>query len=242
MRRNVFRRLVAGLTVMAAVSVAAPHADAQYWQAAQQLQSLISPALSGSGAYKGSVEVAGVAGFGSSRLNHVEISTSQGYQYTSWFYMGAGIGVDIVRSTVDDPSDLITSPDNPSNPGNLGYPPIENHRYGQKRTGVMLPVFTDFRFNIPAGGSTSLFIDLRVGASWLLGNRYLETVDGYLTTSTNFYLRPSVGLRIPVKTGNSKQAVNIGVVYQLLTSGNNYWYYQNTKAFNAFGVAVSYEW
>lgn len=85
----------------------AQEAKAQLWQATNQLQSLISPALSGSGRYKGSVELMGVAGIGSSKLNHVEISTSQGYQYTSWFYMGAGLGVDIVRSSVDEglPSD-----------------------------------------------------------------------------------------------------------------------------------------
>ena len=44
------------------------------------------------------MDVTGVAGVGNNKLNHVEISTSQGYQYNSWFYMGAGLGIDVVRS------------------------------------------------------------------------------------------------------------------------------------------------
>lgn len=218
----------------------AQEAKAQLWQATNQLQSLISPALSGSGRYKGSVELMGVAGIGSSKLNHVEISTSQGYQYTSWFYMGAGLGVDIVRSSVDEglPS------------GNDGYARGwsgwgDSPRYGNKKTGVMIPVFTDFRFNIPTGQSAtspSLFIDLRLGATWLVGNRYIRTDDGWLSNNTNFYFRPAIGARIPVSSSNPRQAVNIGVSYLLITSDNNYWYYDDSVTLSAIGATVSFEW
>lgn len=215
-------------------------AQAQYWEAASQLQSLISPALSGSGKYKGSVEVMGVAGVGSSKLNHVEISTSQGYQYADWFYMGAGLGVDIVRSSVtplDYDYDPMAAPQ--------GWNGWDSPRYGHKKTGVMLPVFTDFRFNIPLGssrGAASMFVDLRLGATWLLGNNYIETDDGWLSNSTNFYFRPAIGARIPVSSSNPRQAVNVGVAYLLITSGNNYWYYGNTQTLSSIGATVSFEW
>lgn len=224
----------------------ANEADAQYWQAASQLQNLISPALSGSGRYKGSVELTGVAGVGSSKLNHVEIATSQGYQYTDWFYMGAGLGVDIVRSSVtqlDYSTGDISDPELPyyNEHFNSNY-----KRYGQKKTGVMIPLFTDFRFNIPTANtprSASIFIDLRLGASWLVGNTYLETTHGWLGNDTKFYFRPAIGARIPINRDNPKQAVNIGVAYLLLTGGNNYgWSYNSTQTFSSIGATVSFEW
>lgn len=230
-----------GIAAIALASiVSANEANAQYWQAASQLQSLISPALSGSGRYKGSVELTGVAGIGSSKLNHVEIATSQGYQYTSWFYMGAGLGVDIVRSSVEQ-MDYATG-DNPDN----YIPDRYINSYGQKKTGVMIPLFTDFRFNIPTGNSptaASVFVDLRLGASWLLGDTYLETNDGWLGNDTKFYFRPAIGARIPVNRNNPKQAVNIGIAYLLLTGGDNYgWSYGVTQTFSSIGATVSFEW
>lgn len=109
----------------------------------------------------------------------------------------------------------------------------------------MLPVFTDFRFDIATGSaptSPSVLIDLRLGASWLLGNRYMMTDHGYLSNQTQFYCRPSVGVRIPVGSASPRQAVSIGVSYLLLTSGNNYWYYGDSQTLSAFGASVSFEW
>lgn len=235
---------VLGMALLAgAALVSAPRANAQYWQAASQLQSLLSPALSGSGRYKGSVELTGLAGIGDSKLNHVEISTSQGYQYTDWFYMGAGLGVDIVRSSVSDAPDYANPGSYPSGTYVPGYYPS---RYGHKKTGVMIPLFTDFRFNIPMGQtatSASLFVDLRLGATWLVGNTYMETDGGWLGNDTKFYLRPAIGARIPINSKNPKQAVNIGVAYQLITGGNNYgWVYDGSQTFSSIGATVSFEW
>ena len=118
-------------------------------------------------------------------------------------------------------------------------------RYGYKRTGVMLPVFTDFRFDIATGSaptSPSVLIDMRLGASWLLGNRYMMTDHGYLSNETQFYFRPSMGVRIPVSSSSPRQAIGIGVSYLLLTSGNNYWYYGDSQTLSAFGASVSFEW
>lgn len=233
---------MAGAAVAALTALGAPVARAQYWQAANQLANVISPILSGSGAYKGSIEVTGLAGFGDNKLNHVEISTSQGYQYNSWFYMGAGLGVDIVRSsyeTVDYNAGF-----DPYDPAH-GLPRPGSPRYGQKRTGVMIPVFTDFRFTIPTGNapsSPSVFIDLRLGASWLVGNSYIQTQYSWLRTNTQFYLRPAIGVRIPTSSANPKQAVNIGVAYQLLTSNNPFDWGYDTPTFSSIGATVSFEW
>lgn len=216
---------IAALAALASVALFTGHrASAQYWEAANQLTNLISPALSGSGAYKGSVELMGVAGIGDNKLNQVEIATSQGYQYNSWFYMGAGLGVGVVHSGND--------------------PWAASDRYYPKRTGVMIPVFSDFRFTIPMGGDggSAMFVDLRLGASWLCGDKALALGNDVMTTSTNFYFRPAIGARFPINGKNSKQAVNIGLAYLLLTANNGYWYNYQTPTLSALGATVSFEW
>ena len=84
-----------------AVGMAVP-ARAQYYEIANQLPSLISPALSGSMQYRGFVEGSGLAGMGKNRANFLGISTSQGFQYASWFFMGVGMGVDVAMAQQDD--------------------------------------------------------------------------------------------------------------------------------------------
>lgn len=222
--------MLATAVVALAVSTGA---SAQYYQIANQLTNIISPALSGSFKYKGFVEMAGMAGIGGHRANFVDISTSQGFQYASWFFMGAGLGVDIVRGHSKDEgwADV---------PGR-GVPGWSDHSVST--TKVMIPVFSDFRFNIGPASGTSFFIDLKVGASWLIGSSYLDTGNSRLTGDTQFYFRPSMGVRIPVNSSNSSQAVNIGVSYQLITSNNNYaYYYDNSLTLNSLGVSIAYEW
>lgn len=195
---------------------------AQYYQIANQLTSLLSPALSGSLKYKGFVEAKGVAGFGDHRANFVGISTTQGFQYASWFFMGAGMGIDMVKG-----QDADINPDN-------------NYYHSSSSTRAMIPVFSDFRFNIPTG-SASLFIDLKLGAAWLLGNRYLQLENARLTTATQFYMVPSIGVRIPTNGKNPKQAFNIGLTYQLLTANNRY-YDSNSVTLSSLGVTLGFEW
>lgn len=201
---------------------------AQFYQIANQLPGLIRPALSGSFNYKGYVDVSYLAGVGNKRVDFINISTSQGFKYNDWFYMGVGIGVDIVNSKVNDGF-------GPGSSQNGGY---WNHSY--KTSGVMIPVFTDFRFNIGKATATSFYIDARLGASFLMGDSYLAVANGFITNREYFYLKPSVGVRIPVKS-TGKQAIDIGFTYQLLTS--NYWYYNSgNTTLNAIGATLSFEW
>ncbi|MCM1291265.1 MAG: hypothetical protein NC201_03475 [Prevotella sp.] len=203
---------------------------AQYYEIANQLPQLISPALSGSMNYKGFVDASFLKGVGSNQADILDFSTSQGFTYSTWFYMGVGLGVDIIFAHTDDDW------------GNgWNNDPYRNHE--TTTTGVMIPLFSDFRFNIGGSSSSSpsFYIDLRIGASFLIGQDYIRINNGYLTSNEHFYLRPSIGVRIPINKEKPKQAINIGIDYQLLTS--NYWNnWNNNVTLNAFGVNAAFEW
>lgn len=220
------------IVLAAAVVAGCLSSRAQYYQIANQLPQMLSPALSGSMNYKGYVEASGLAGFGNNRANFLGISTSQGFRYADWFFMGVGMGIDVAMAHQED---------GPLYDNGNNYP---NYYGGStSKTKAMIPVFTDFRFNIGGMSSPSFFIDLKVGAAWLIGDSYLEFEDAYMTTGTQFYLRPSLGIRIPVDRTNTSRAFNIGVTYQLLTSNNSYyWYNNNSVLLNNFGVTLGYEW
>lgn len=220
--------------VLFAFALAIPQANSQYYDIANQIPSLLSPILSGSGRYKGYVDAQYLKGVGSNRADILGFSTSQGYQYNSWFYMGAGLGVDILFAHQNDNWG--------SNWGNGNSSGI-NPEHSSTTTGVMIPLFSDFRLTVPAkkASSPSFFADLRLGASFLIGKDYIRINNGYLTNSEYFYLRPSVGVRIPVNKNHPRQAVDVGITYQLLTS--NYWSgWTNSVTLNSLGITAAFEW
>lgn len=217
------------LVILCTLFAGTSQLKAQYYQIANQLTNMIGPALSGGLNYKGYADVSYLEGLGSRKVNFVSFSTSQGFNYRSWFYMGVGLGLDIAMGHTNE-----------------GFGPENSYNnywsHGYSKTGIMVPVFTDFRFNFGNYGGTTFFIDARIGASFLMGSNYLAVADGFITNREYFYLKPSAGVRIPVgKSG--KQAVDVGVTYQLLTS--NYWY--NTPSpynvtLSAIGATVSFDW
>lgn len=221
-------KLLKKILLAAFVMTGAVAAQAQYYEIASQIPSLLSPALSGSMAYKGFVELTGIGGFGTDRANFIELSTTQGFQYSDWFFMGAGMGIDIAmaRNTND-----WTAGDHP-----------RYYNGDNTSTMAMLPIFSDFRFNIGTGGGTSVYIDAKVGAAWFLGYNYLQLHDRTMGHGAQFLLQPSIGVRIPVNSAKPGQAVNIGLTYRLLTSNNNYSWYDNTATLNGFGASISFEW
>ncbi len=227
-RKNILIMKRFYLFVFALLVLVPVQMSAQYYQIANQLPQLISPALSGSFDYKGFVELSGLAGVGHNRSNIIDLSTTQGFQYTSWFFMGVGAGVDVVMAQQPD-----------------GWRPNPDYDYMSRdntQTKVMIPLFSDFRFNVNMSSSTSMFIDLKLGAAWLIGSDYLRMADGFMSNETQFYFRPTIGLRIPVSSSNPKQAMNVGISYQLLTSNNNYYWNNNSLTLNNLGVSVSFEW
>lgn len=216
------------VALMATVSLGA---SAQYYEIANQLPQLIRPALSGSLNYKGFLDASYLQGVGNTRANFLDFSTSQGFRYSNWFYMGVGIGADILFSNVDDGW------------GNGWQAPDDYVTHSSRTTAVMIPLFTDFRFNIGASQPTpgvSFFIDLRIGCSFLCSDDWIRINNGYLTNQEYFYLRPSMGIRIPVSS-SGRQAIDIGVVYKLLTS--NYWSsWTRNVTLNSLGATIAFEW
>lgn len=221
-------KLLKNILLAACLMAGATAAKAQYYEIANQIPNLISPALSGSMAYKGFVELTGIGGVGIDRANFIGLSTSQGFQYSSWFFMGAGMGIDIAMSRNN--TDWAAG-DNP-----------RNFNGGAATNMAMLPIFSDFRFNIGTGANTSVYIDAKIGAAWFLGNDYLQLHDRSMGHGAQFFLQPSIGVRIPVNSAKPGQAVNIGVTYRLLTSDNSYSWYDNTVTLNGFGASISFEW
>lgn len=215
------------LSVMLSVAISA---NAQYSDIANGVTNVLMPAISGSSSYKGFVEADYTQGVGRYRSNFATLSTSQGYQVNSWFFMGAGIGVDLMWSYVSDDW------------GN-GWSSSNMDRYDDTYVSraVMIPVFTDFRFNIGPRNAASFFIDLKVGASFLANNKSVKIRNGYLTNTSYFFFQPAIGVRIPVNSNNYKQAFNIGVHYRLLTS--DYWSgYQSSIVQNGLGAHIGFEW
>ncbi len=207
----------------------ATNANAQYYEIANQLPGLLRPALSGSFNYKGFVDVGYNKTIGAYDADFLEISTSQGFQYANWFYMGVGLGVDVLFAHQNE------------NWGNWDRSTDFNTSHSSCTTAAMMPLFTDFRFMLGNSTAASFFIDLKIGCSFLLGNDYIAIGDGYLTNQQYFYLHPSIGIRIPTNSKNPKQAFDIGLTYKLLTS--NYWNSWNRNVtLNGFGATVAYEW
>ena len=211
------------LIIALLMSVVPFRATAQYTSIVNQATNMMQTALMGGMRYRGYVEASYTGGFGNLQADFVGISTVQGVQYADWFFMGAGLGVDLVYSKTD-----------------ASY----NGWFGDRKTrtsGAMVPIFTDFRFNIGGNQGPSFFIDIKAGGSFLIGKNYLAIENGYINGSEYFKLKPSIGLRVPVG-GNGKRSMNLGLTYQLLTC--NYWWYNNTNSgtLNSLGATVSYQW
>lgn len=209
------------------LSALALTANAQYWQLANQASNMIQTAVTAGVRYKGYADVSYMAGVGNKRADILDISTTQGVKMSDSFFMGAGLGVDIMFSHVNDGY----------NPGQWG----DDHSF--TKTAVLIPLYTDFRLNLggKAQGAVGFFGDLRLGAAFLTGSNYIQVGDGYLTNSECFYLKPTLGMRIPLSMTNSKVALNIGVSYQLLT--NSSWYVNtNSTSLSSLGVNLGIEW
>lgn len=221
---------IVAIIMIALSMLTANNASAQLYEIANRIPSLISPALSGSFNYKGFVEAGYSKTLGHYDADFLEISTSQGFRYSNWFYMGVGIGADILFSHKNDEWG-----------NNWNDVKGFDTRHSSTTTAVMLPLFTDFRFNIGGDTGSSFFIDIKVGCSFLLSDKYISIGNGYLTNQEYFYLRPTIGIRIPTNSSNPKQAVDIGINYKLLTS--NYWNsWSRNITLNGLGVSLAYEW
>lgn len=191
------------------------------------------PGISGSGNYKGFVEVNYAHTLAGYNGDFIGVTTSQGYQYSTWFFIGAGLGFDYLFAHKNQ------------NWGNGWWDnPHYNISKEYKESAPMLPLFSDFRFlvgNQSGAQNVSFFLSLKIGCSFLLTSKYIAIGDGYLTNQEYFFLNPSIGIRIPINSNKPKQAFDIGVSYKLLTS--NYWYRNPSNiTLQGLGAVVGFEW
>lgn len=207
------------LAILIAVAAAAP-AKAQYYQMINQGTQMINTALQGGFYYRGFVEGSYLNGIGNNRASFLEVTTTQGFKKADWFYMGIGAGVDVVFA-------------------NYGVAQSQINGQSTTQTGVMIPLFSDFRFNIGSQSATAAFVDVRLGASFLVGSDRLQVGDSYINRNECFYFKPSIGMRIPVDKNNTNHAFNVAASYLLVNTG--YWNYDNINLL-AVGVTIGYEW
>ncbi len=215
------KRLLLTLSLMAALTFGA---SAQYYSMINQATNMMQTVFSGGMRYRGMVDASYVQGIGNKRADFLEFSTTQGLKYADWFFMGIGAGVDVMFAHAGDPQWL------------------QNSGKSLTTTACMIPLFTDFRFIIGGEKQIGFFIDIKAGCSFLVGKNNVQIGDGYLNRSECFYLKPGLGLRIPVSQDNTKCAFNISAVYNLVTS--NYWWQTSSSniTLNGFGVSIGYEW
>lgn len=218
------------LTILAFFLTIPSIANAQWGQIVNRLPSLISPAVSGNGSYRGFIDAGYTKTFGHYDADFIEISTTQGYQYNSWFFMGVGLGADIIFAHQDN---------------NWGTDWTASNSFdfyhSSRKNAVMIPLYSDFRFKFGGSEFASFFADLRAGCSFLMSDDYIPIGSGYLTSRQYFYLRPTIGMRIPLNSKNPKLATYIGITYKLLTS--NYWSSWNRNiTLNSIGASVGFEW
>lgn len=205
-------------------------ARAQIGDIVNGLTNVALPAIQQGPGYKGYVESDFTLGVGNYRSNFLTLATSQGYKFNDWFYMGAGIGVDFLWSTVNSGWGDGWADQNP-----------DWYAHEHTKTAVMIPVFSDFRFILGAQTDVGFFINLRLGAAFLCSDSYVQIRDGYLTNRNYFYFQPAFGLRIPVNSTNPRQAIDIGIHYRLMTS--DYWStWQHDATINGLGLNITYEW
>lgn len=191
-------------------------AHAQFGYMTNQLSEMLSPALSGSFNYKGFVDVAYLAGLGAKgeKADILEITTTQGFKYASWCYIGAGAGVNVLF-------------------------PQSNNVNVRNDVGVVVPLYADFRFNMGNSNQISLFIDMKLGASFVLSSNDFYVGYHYMSNDPCLYLKPSLGIRLPINKNNPKQAVNLAVSYQLMTPRFSNGINMN---FNNLGATLAFEW
>lgn len=210
------------LLALAAIAGCSHVASAQYYQIANQATNMLTSIFNSGANYKGFLDASFTRGMGSYEANLLEFTTTQGAQFTNWFYVGLGAGVDVIFT--NKPDDF-----NPDRFGDRSF----------TSQGCMIPLYSDFRFNIGNPTKPSFFADLRIGAAFLVGKDYVQIEEAYISRSECFYLRPSIGVRVPVSKANPKLAVNFGVSYQLIAT--EYWGNRNI-GLNSLGLTAGFEW
>ncbi len=198
-------------------------ANAQYYAIADRLADMITPAIFGGFSYRGLVEVSAIKGIGENNGDFVGISTSQGFKYADWLFIGVGAGVDGLFTHVDNF--------------------YADHLESTTKSGLIVPLFTDFRLTFGDPSNVNYYIGTKIGCSFLVSDESIRVNRGYISSDECFYLKPSVGIRIPAGT-TDHNAVTFAVSYQLITPGYERYEYHDSQSIslNGFGISIGYEW
>lgn len=182
--------------------------------------------------YKGFIEVGYGAGLGSFRAHQVDILTTHGVSFDDWF-IGVGTGVNLLF------------PNNNNLKSNSNWTSSSNRQYvNYQDNAVFIPLYVDFKYNFGDSRITP-FIDLKVGATFLVSENGVYINDGWMENRSSLYLSPTIGFRVPIA---GSAAFNFGVTYNLISQeyySFNYWdgpTYVDGISLNSLGCRLSLEW
>lgn len=178
--------------------------------------------------YKGFLEGGYTAGVGKYKLNSIDVFTTHGIAVNPQLFFGIGSGAQILSSTEQSTIDW------------------KNHNkdtYKPKDSGVMIPIYFNFRYCFKSEGITPWF-DAKAGVSFLTSN-HLSVGDDYLDNDVSMFISPAIGVRFPL----GKCGLNLGLVYNYTTQRFNYydrvrrvWVERYGISLHNLGARISLEW
>lgn len=180
--------------------------------------------------YKGFLEVGFTGGVGDLKANQLEILTTHGVQLGQNFFVGGGIGVNVLF------------PQNSYYVSSGVSPRYGNYSSGSDN-GVMIPLYFDMR--VSGHGRIAPFFDLKMGGAFIASDNLVVGDEAFDNDKACGYFSPTVGVRFAL---SPKSAVNIGVTYNLLTQRDYYYDYDgyvydsDGPTLNSLGVRMSLEW
>lgn len=153
--------------------------------------------------YRGMVDVGYVMEVGGFDDSRVELTTSHGYQFNSFFFLGAGLGFSYwIDSEI-----------------------------------VSIPIFADFRFDIPTGSIGNPYFDLKFGYSpWDIQGKYgyMKGSYGNISFGTRFVL----GRKIAINTSLGYQFQGVDVRTKVTSYYGSYYYTKTSPEMVGGGISI----
>lgn len=145
----------------------------------------------------------------------IEITTSHGYQFNPYIYLGGGVGFDFT--------------------GSCSWGEVDRHAFEKRESKVDIPVFFNFRSNFTKT-KFSPYFDAKVGA-------YLNN-DCYPYATLAFGCRCSIGNNMGISLSAGYKYRKATVEHLEMTSGNKYnnyqysFYYRDKTGYSLDGFFV----
>ena len=190
--------------------------------------------------YKGFIEVGCAAGVGTYKANQLDVLTTHGVAFDNGF-VGVGTGVNVLFPK-ENSSEMKWNMGNFG--GGSGYGPNYSDKTFSTGNAVFIPIYLDLKYNFGIV-QVAPFIDLKLGATFLVSDGAVCINNGWLDNRTSIYFSPTIGVRVPI--GNVA-AVTFGVTYNLISQ--KYYYYDywdgpvcsDGISLHSLGARISIEW